>query len=140
MKDTGGYNLKVSGGGIETMKMDMAGAAAVFGCASIVSRAKPANVEVHFLVAAAENMIDSTAYRPGDIVQSSSGKTIEVNNTDAEGRLTLADVLHYAESEIKPDAILDCATLTSASRIALGLNVGCVYSNSTEWMDVVLVA
>lgn len=130
--DTGGYNLKV-GCGIETMKMDMGGAAAVFGAARMVGGLKPQNVEVHFIVAAAENMISSRAYRPGDIVTASNGKTIEVGNTDAEGRLTLADALVYAETEVKPDFILDCATLTGASMVGLGNDIGAIYGTTEEW-------
>lgn len=139
-QDTGGYNLKTQGKKIETMKIDMAGAAAVFGCASIIGAIKPKHTEVHFIVAAAENMIDSKAYRPGDIVTAASGVTVEIGNTDAEGRLTLADALHYAETEIKPDAILDCATLTGACMVALGLKVGGVYSQDNDWMASVLNA
>lgn len=136
-QDTGGYNLKTQGG-IETMKMDMGGAAAVFGAAHIIGSLKPQNIEVHFIVAAAENMIDGASYRPGDIVTASNGKTIEVLNTDAEGRLTLADALIYAENEVQPDAILDCATLTGACVAALGVNIAAVYSQDDKWMSTVL--
>lgn len=135
--DTGGYNLKTLGG-IETMKMDMGGAAAVLGAASILGKLKPQNIEVHFIIAAAENMVDSKAYRPGDIVTASNGKTIEVGNTDAEGRLTLADALVYAENEIRPDSILDCATLTGACLVALGQHIAAVYSTDHEWMTKIL--
>jgi leucyl aminopeptidase len=95
--DSGGYNIKTGPGcSIELMKFDMGGSAAVFGAAKALGQIKPPGVEVHFIVAACENMISGTGMRPGDIVTASNGKTIEVNNTDAEGRLTLADALVYA--------------------------------------------
>ncbi|XP_020250994.1 leucine aminopeptidase 2, chloroplastic-like [Asparagus officinalis] len=95
--DSGGYNIKTGPGcSIELMKFDMGGSAAVFGAAKAIGQIKPPGVEVHFIVAACENMISGTGMRPGDIVTASNGKTIEVNNTDAEGRLTLADALVYA--------------------------------------------
>lgn len=134
--DTGGYNLKTLGG-INTMKMDMGGAAAVFGAAQIIGSLKPKNIEVHFVVPAAENMIDSKAFRPGDVVTASNGKTIEIGNTDAEGRLTLADALVYTENDIKPDMILDCATLTGACLIGLGMNIAALYGSDDEWMNTV---
>jgi leucyl aminopeptidase len=116
--DSGGLNLKVSGSGIETMKMDMAGAGATLGAAKAIGQLKP-GVEVHFIVAAAENMISGRALHPGDILTASNGKTIEINNTDAEGRLTLADALVFAE-KLGVDAIVDLATLTGACIVALG--------------------
>ncbi|KAL2322186.1 hypothetical protein Fmac_026565 [Flemingia macrophylla] len=95
--DSGGYNIKTGPGClIELMKFDMGGSAAVLGAAKALGQIKPLGVEVHFIVAACENMISGTGMRPGDIVTASNGKTIEVNNTDAEGRLTLADALVYA--------------------------------------------
>ncbi|KAH8054177.1 manganese ion binding protein [Aureococcus anophagefferens] len=112
--DSGGYNLKPSAGGsIELMKFDMGGSAATLGCAAAVAGLGVDDVEVHFIVAACENMISQDAMRPGDVLTASNGKTIEVINTDAEGRLTLADALVYAEA-LKPDAIVDLATLTGA--------------------------
>tara|TARA_Y100001968_G_C19446810_1_gene765840 strand:+ start:1625 stop:3103 length:1479 start_codon:yes stop_codon:yes gene_type:complete len=117
--DSGGYNLKVGGAQIEKMKYDMGGSAAVIGAARSIAELQPPNVEVHFIVAACENMINGSALHPGDIVTASNGKTIEVNNTDAEGRLTLADALVYA-CELNPDSIIDLATLTGACVIALG--------------------
>jgi leucyl aminopeptidase len=116
--DSGGLNLKVGGSGIETMKMDMAGSAAALGAAQVIGQLKP-NVEVHFIVAATENMISGRAIHPGDILTASNGKTIEINNTDAEGRLTLADALVFAE-KLGVDAIVDLATLTGACIVALG--------------------
>ena len=101
------------------MKFDMGGSAAVLGAARAIAELRPKGVEVHVIVAACENMINGSAVHPGDIVQASNGKTIEINNTDAEGRLTLADALIYA-CELEPHAIIDLATLTGACVIALG--------------------
>lgn len=123
--DSGGLNLKV-GKGIETMKMDMGGAGATLGAAKAIGQLKP-DVEVHFISAAAENMVSGKAMHPGDILTASNGKTIEVNNTDAEGRLTLADALVFAE-KLEVDAIIDLATLTGACVIALGEDIGGLWS------------
>jgi leucyl aminopeptidase len=116
--DSGGLNIKVAGSGIEMMKTDMGGAAATLGAAKAIGQIKP-DVEVHFISAATENMISGHAMRPGDILTASNGKTIEVNNTDAEGRLTLADALVFAE-KLGVEAIVDLATLTGACVVALG--------------------
>ena len=124
--DSGGLNLKPSGSGIETMKMDMGGGAATLGAAKAIAQLKP-DVEVHFICAATENMISGHAMHPGDILKASNGKTIEVNNTDAEGRLTLADALVYAET-LEVDAIVDLATLTGACIVALGNNIAGLWS------------
>jgi leucyl aminopeptidase len=117
--DSGGYNLKVGAAQIDMMKFDMGGSAAVLGAMRSIAELRPKGVEVHMLVASCENMINGSAVHPGDIVTASNGTTIEINNTDAEGRLTLADALVYA-SELEPDAIVDLATLTGACVIALG--------------------
>ena len=124
--DSGGLNLKVGGSGIETMKMDMGGGAATLGAAKAIAQLKP-DVEVHFICAATENMISGKAMHPGDILKAANGKTIEVNNTDAEGRLTLADALVYAES-LEVDAIVDLATLTGACIVALGNDMAGLWS------------
>ncbi|BAZ44337.1 leucyl aminopeptidase [Chondrocystis sp. NIES-4102] len=124
--DSGGLNLKPSGSGIETMKMDMGGGAATLGAAKVIAQLKP-DVEVHFICAATENMISGKAMRPGDILKAANGKTIEVNNTDAEGRLTLADALVYAE-KLEVDAIVDLATLTGACIVALGNDIAGLWS------------
>ena len=87
--------------------------------------------EIHFIVAACENMISGEAVRPGDVLTASNGKTIEVANTDAEGRLTLADALVYAE-KLQPEAIVDLATLTGACIVALGDDVAGVFTQSDE--------
>jgi len=131
--DSGGLNLKGPGSGIETMKMDMGGAAATLGAAKAVGQLKP-DTEVHFIVAATENMISGRAMRPGDILTASNGKTIEVNNTDAEGRLTLADALVFAD-KLGLDAIVDLATLTGACVIALGNDVAGLWSTSDAIAD-----
>ncbi len=128
--DSGGLNLKTQGG-IETMKMDMGGAAAVLGTAQVIGQLQPAGLEVHFIIAATENMISGRALHPGDILTASNGKTIEVNNTDAEGRLTLADALVYAE-KLEVDAIVDLATLTGACIVALGDTIAGLWSSNSE--------
>ncbi|MEK7099958.1 MAG: leucyl aminopeptidase [Patescibacteria group bacterium] len=116
--DSGGLNLK-SSGGIYEMHMDMSGAAAVIHAVVLAARLKLKR-NVIALVPSAENMPGNTAYRPGDVLKSLSGKTIEVLNTDAEGRLILADALTYAK-RFKPAVVIDVATLTGASMSALGL-------------------
>ncbi|MCT0225868.1 leucyl aminopeptidase [Synechococcus sp. CS-1328] len=127
--DSGGYNLKTGGSQIEMMKYDMGGSAAVLGAARALAELRPAGVEVHVIVAACENMISGGAVHPGDIVTASNGKTIEINNTDAEGRLTLADALIYA-CKLEPDAVVDLATLTGACVIALGEEIAGLWSTS----------
>ncbi|XP_027339488.1 leucine aminopeptidase 1-like [Abrus precatorius] len=130
--DSGGYNIKTGPGClIELMKFDMGGSAAVFGAAKALGQIKPLGVEVHFIVAACENMISGTGMRPGDIVTASNGKTIEVNNTDAEGRLTLADALVYACNQ-GAEKIVDLATLTGACIIALGPSIAGVFTPSDD--------
>jgi len=115
--DTGGVNLKTQGG-IEEMKYDMLGAGSVIGTfVAAVKMKLPLNLVV--IVPAVENAIDGNAYRPSDVITSMSGKTIEVGNTDAEGRLILCDALTYAE-RFKPAALVDVATLTGACIVALG--------------------
>lgn len=125
--DSGGLNIKGAGSGIETMKIDMGGAAATLGAAKAIAQLKPDDVEVHFISAVTENMISGHAMHPGDILTASNGKTIEVNNTDAEGRLTLADALVFAD-KLGLDAIVDLATLTGACVIALGDDIAGLYS------------
>ena len=115
--DSGGLCIKPAGG-MEDMKTDMSGAAAIIGLMAAVAAVKP-NVEVHGLVGAAENMPDAAAYRPGDVFKSLDGRTVEIINTDAEGRLVLADALAYAKG-LEPDAIIENSTLTGACMVALG--------------------
>ena len=125
--DSGGYNLKTAGSQIEMMKYDMGGSAAVLGAARAIGQLQPEGVEVHVIVPACENMISGGAIHPGDILTASNGKTIEVNNTDAEGRLVLADALVYA-CGLEPDAVVDLATLTGACVIALGHEIAGLWS------------
>lgn len=136
--DTGGLSLK-PGDAMETMKCDMAGAASVLGVFSVIDKIKP-NVEVIGLIAACENMPSGRAIRPGDILKAMNGKTIEVLNTDAEGRLTLADVLSFAVMREKPDGIIDCATLTGAMMVALGEDITGVFGNNTVLINKVVSA
>lgn len=136
--DSGGLNIKVSGSGIEKMKTDMAGAAATFGAAKAIAQIKP-DVEVHFISAVTENMISGKAMHPGDFLTASNGKTIEVNNTDAEGRLTLADALVFAD-KLGVEAIVDLATLTGACIIALGDHIGGLWSDDDDLANQLLEA
>jgi leucyl aminopeptidase len=128
--DSGGLNIKGAGSGIETMKMDMGGGAATLGAAKAIGSIEP-DVEVHFICAATENMISGHAMHPGDILTAANGKTIEVNNTDAEGRLTLADALVFAE-KLEVEAIVDLATLTGACVVALGDDIAGLWSTDSN--------
>lgn len=136
--DSGGLNIKGAGSGIEMMKTDMGGAGATFGAVKAIAQLKP-DVEVHFISAVTENMISGRAIHPGDILTASNGKTIEINNTDAEGRLTLADALVYTE-KLGVDAIVDLATLTGACVIALGDNIAGLWSPNDELANQLLQA
>ena len=135
--DTGGYSIKPAAN-MEDMKDDMGGAAVVLGAMSAIAQLKP-QCRVMGIVASAENMINGHAMRPGDIVTARNGKTIEILNTDAEGRLILADALSYA-SELKPAAIIDFATLTGAIGIALGQEAAGLFSNDDDLANRVLAA
>ncbi|GJY27694.1 leucine aminopeptidase 1-like protein [Tanacetum coccineum] len=138
--DSGGYNIKTGPGClIELMKFDMGGSAAVLGAAKALGQIKPSGVEVHFIVAACENMISGGGMRPGDILTASNGKTIEVNNTDAEGRLTLADALVYACNQ-GVDKIVDLATLTGACIVALGPSIAGIFTPSDKLAKEVVAA
>lgn len=125
--DTGGVSLK-PGAGMEDMRGDMGGSAAVAGTMLALARRK-AKVNVVGLVGLVENMPDGNAIRPGDVLVSASGQTIEVQNTDAEGRLVLCDVLWYAQEHFKPRAIVDLATLTGAIVIGLGHHYAGLFCN-----------
>jgi leucyl aminopeptidase len=128
--DTGGISLKPPKG-MEDMKWDMGGAAAVTGAmAAIAGRKVTRNVVG--VIGLVENMPDGNAQRPGDVVTSMSGKTIEVINTDAEGRLVLADALHYTETRFEPAMMVNLATLTGAIIVSLGKEYGGLFSNSDE--------
>jgi leucyl aminopeptidase len=136
--DTGGISLK-PGPGMEDMKGDMGGAAAVAGAMLAIAKRK-AKANVVGLVGLVENMPDGDAQRPGDIVTSMSGQTIEVLNTDAEGRLVLADVIWYAQEKHQPKAIVDLATLTGAIIISLGHEHAGLFSNDDELANGLIVA
>jgi len=127
--DSGGLSLKPAQS-MEDMKIDMAGAAAVLGLFSILPTLKP-DIEIHGIIAACENMPSGHAYRPGDVITTMKGKTIEVLNTDAEGRITLADALLYAEG-LKPDAMIDLATLTGACAVAVGDTHAGLFGNTEQ--------
>ncbi|MEA2098686.1 MAG: leucyl aminopeptidase [Campylobacterota bacterium] len=128
--DSGGLSLKPATSMV-TMKMDKAGGCAVLGMIKAVSELK-LDVEVHVFVGAVENMVGGDAYKPDDVLVSRSGKTIEVRNTDAEGRLVLADVLSYAQDSVKADYIFDFATLTGACMVALGSYTTGIMGNSKK--------
>jgi leucyl aminopeptidase len=136
--DSGGISLKPSEN-MGDMKGDMAGAASVFGAMSAIAQLKP-EINVTAVVAAVENMPSGYAYKPGDIVKAMNGKTIEVITTDAEGRITLADVLSYVNVKIKAKNIIDVATLTGACVVALGHVCNAVFTNKQELADRVLTA
>jgi leucyl aminopeptidase len=131
--DSGGYSLKPNDSML-TMKSDMGGAAAVIGAISAISQRK-LKVNVVAVVAACENMISGGAYKPGDIIGSMAGKTIEIGNTDAEGRLTLADAVHYVIDKEKASKIIDVATLTGAVLIALGTTTTGVVTNNAQFYN-----
>lgn len=124
--DSGGISIK-PGGGMEEMKYDMCGAAATLGLMQAVAASKPKGVRVIGIVGTTDNMPSGSAYKPGDVVTTGSGKTIEVINTDAEGRVVLADALYHA-TKYKPDAIIDMATLTGAIVVALGHEAAGLFS------------
>ncbi len=128
--DTGGISLKPAAG-MEDMKWDMGGAAAVIGAMHLLA-ARKARANVVGIVGLVENMPSGTAQRPGDVVTSMSGQTIEVINTDAEGRLVLADALWYVQKNYNPQAIVDLATLTGAIIIALGHEYAGMFANNDE--------
>ena len=127
--DSGGLDLKPAGG-MRFMKKDMGGAAHVLGLAQMIMSQK-LKVRLLVLVAAAENAVAGNSMRPGDVLQSRQGLQVEIDNTDAEGRLVLADALTYAVEQ-KSDLIFDFATLTGAARIALGPSVGALFTNRDE--------
>lgn len=128
--DTGGISLK-PGGGMEAMKFDMGGSAAVIGLMRALAGRK-AKANVVGVVGAVENMPSSSAQRPGDVVTSMSGQTIEVINTDAEGRLVLADALWYTQSRFKPQFMVNLATLTGAIIVSLGYEYAGLFSNNDK--------
>jgi len=135
--DTGGLDMKPSAG-MRIMKKDMGGAAHVLGLANMIMQMElPISLQV--LIPAVDNAISGDAYRPGDVLNTRLGKTVEVDNTDAEGRLVLCDALAYA-GEFNPDVIIDFATLTGAARVALGTEVPVFFSNNRSLMQKLQVA
>jgi len=127
--DSGGYDLK-NASGMLLMKKDMAGAAMMLALAQIImSHALP--VRLRLLIGAVENLVAGNSYKPGDIIKTRSGKTIEINNTDAEGRVVLSDLLTEAVSE-SPDILIDFATLTGAGRVALGTDIPALFAQHDE--------
>jgi len=133
--DSGGISIKPAQG-MDEMKHDMSGAAAVIGALRTCALLR-IPMRVVGVIGAAENMPSGTAYRPGDIVTSMSGKTIEILNTDAEGRVVLADALHYARSKFQPRAMIDLATLTGACVVALGKWATGLFGNNEKLVDLV---
>ena len=128
--DTGGLSIKGSQN-LHYMKSDMGGAAAVLGAVELAARLK-LNIHVVGIVASAENAVDANSYRPGDVIKSYSGKTIEIIDTDVEGRLILADALAYMEKNYTPEHLIDLATLTGNAVMALGYSAGAMFSNNDE--------
>ena len=130
--DTGGLNLK-PGASMGLMKKDMGGAAAVLGLAHMIMATKTP-VQLRVLIPAVENAVAGNAFRPGDILTSRKGLTVEINNTDAEGRLVLADALSYADEDT-PDQIISMATLTGAARVAVGPDLAPYYSDDPGFVS-----
>ena len=135
--DTGGYNIKTAS--MHLMKFDCGGAAGVLGAARAIAALAPDGVEAHIIVAACENMISDRAVLPGDILIAANGKTIEVENTDAEGRLTMADALIYADKEVGCDKIIELSTLTGACKVALGNMIAGVWAKDDSLIDELLL-
>ena len=132
--DTGGLNLK-PGASMDLMKKDMGGAAHALGLASMIMEAG-LPITLRVILSIAENCVSGDSFRPSDVYPSRSGKTVEIGNTDAEGRLVLADALTYA-CEKPTDFIVDFATLTGAARVAVGTDIAPFYTNSPEWAKAV---
>jgi len=136
--DTGGNSIKPASG-MEDMRGDVGGAAAVVGAMHALA-ARKARANVVGIIGCVENMVDGNAQRPGDIVTSMSGQTIEVLNTDAEGRLVLADAMWYCQQEFKPKVMIDLATLTGAIIVALGQHYAGLFSNDDGLADQLIAA
>ena len=136
--DTGGLNRK-TGDGMRSMYTDMAGAGAVLAALRLVARRRlPRRVTV--LVPAAENAVSGSAFRPGDVVRHVGGRTSEIGNTDAEGRVVLADALAYAVTRLRPTRLVDLATLTGAMKVALRLRTGGLFATDDALADGLLAA
>jgi leucyl aminopeptidase len=136
--DTGGVSLKPADG-MHLMRTDMAGGAAVIAAVEAVARLG-LGVRVTGLVSCAENHLSGSAYRPGDVVRHYGGRTTEVTNTDAEGRMVMADALAYAVERLKPDLLVDVATLTGAMKVSLGLRTGGLFASTDDVAKRVLAA
>jgi leucyl aminopeptidase len=136
--DSGGLSLKPADAMVD-MKTDMAGSAAVFGAMKVIAEVIQPNFPITAYVGSCENMPSGTAYRPGDILTARNGKTVEITNTDAEGRLVLGDVLAYA-CESKPRGVIDLATLTGACMVALGMYTVGTFGADDELVEEVLGA
>jgi leucyl aminopeptidase len=136
--DTGGINRK-AGDAMNTMFTDMAGGAAVLAAVRAIAQAR-LPVSVTALVPAAENSLSGSSYRPGDVIRHFGGRTTEIGNTDAEGRLVLADALAYAAARLRPSVLVDIATLTGAMKVALGLRTGGLFATTDELADALLAA
>jgi leucyl aminopeptidase len=136
--DSGGYSMKPAESQ-KNMHLDMGGAAAVLGAAEAIGAAPPEGVEIHFIVPTVENMVSSNAFKVMEIFKGHGGITVEIQNTDAEGRLILADAISYARAQ-NVDAIVDLATLTGACVVALGQEVAGVFSSSDSFASDVLAA
>ena len=135
--DTGGLNMK-SSAGMKLMKKDMGGAAQVLGLAQMIMQMK-LPVQLRVLIPAVENSISASSTRPSDVLMSRQGMTVEIGNTDAEGRLVLADALTEASSE-RPDLLIDCATLTGAARVAVGAEIAALFCNDDETAAALMAA
>jgi len=136
--DSGGINRK-TGSGMNTMFTDMSGGAAVLGALHAIAAAR-LPVRVTALVPAAENLLSGGSYRPGDVIRHYGGRTSEIGNTDAEGRLVLADAMAYAVARLRPSVVVDVATLTGAAKMALGLRTGGLFATSDPLADALLAA
>ncbi|MDZ5010118.1 aminopeptidase, partial [Clostridium perfringens] len=129
--DSGGYSIKPTDSMMD-MKNDMGGAASVIGAMSIIAK-RQLKINVIAVVAACENLISGEAYKPGEVIGSMAGKTIEIVNTDAEGRLTLVDAVHYIINNENVDEVIDLATLTGAALVALGETTTAVVTNNDQF-------
>jgi leucyl aminopeptidase len=136
--DSGGINLKPTGS-IETMKTDMSGAAAVAAALTAVAALKP-RLRVIGVMPIVENMVSGNATRPGDVVKTYNGKTVEIGNTDAEGRLILIDAISWAIKKYKPETVIDLATLTGACVVALGEKIAGVFSNDDDLAQAIIAS
>ncbi len=136
--DTGGLSIKKAQN-MHYMKSDMGGAAAVLGMVELAARLK-LNVHIVGIVGSAENAVDAESYRPGDVIDSYSGKTIEIIDTDAEGRVILADALAYINKKFSPDWLIDLATLTGSAVMALGYSSGALFSHNDKLAEILTSA